>query len=182
METLISELEKLKTQNSHLVAERDSVIKYEVDKYKSEVDGKISEIEMNAYEKGKKEAFNLEDGDFEKVSKLKLEDVVVSGECEAFNDRKIGKIYPVNMPMKVVRWIVDPKSLSIAGVIGTSEEIRKSYDQRVSTVRCLVGKSDVWASNGTPFKGKDGRSLPKDEKGNPIETNPVYKEVEQSSN
>lgn len=176
MEMLLSEIENLKTQNAHLIAERESTIKYELDKYKSDIDKKTSEIELAAYEKGKQEAFNLEEGDFEKVAKLKLENVVVSGECEAYNDKKIGKIYPVNMPMSVVRWIVDPKSLAIAGVIGTSEEIRKNYDQRVSTVRCLLGKSDIWASNGKPYRGKDGRSLPLDKDGKPVETNPIYQE------
>lgn len=174
LEGLIERAETLDAQNQSLVREREAAIKIEIDKFKANQVGRLAELEKAAYERGKADVAELGEGAKTRLGRMTQKFAVINGECEAFGrGNRVDRIYPSNLPVRVMYWIVDPNEIKISGVVAVSDELLGRADGPVTQIRCLVGRSDVWPSYGEPHVGKDGQARPLDKDGNAVETNPL---------
>jgi hypothetical protein len=175
-EALMDRVEELTSKNEAMRREREKAIELEVGKFKLKQDAVIKDAQKKAYEQGNADAFKLTPLSKERLGIITLRHAVINGECEALGrGNRIDRIFPTNLPIDVMYWIVDPSDAKVSGVVGVNDELLNRSDGAVTQVRCIIGKADVWPSNGKPAEGKDGQSRPLAQDGSPIETNPLLK-------
>lgn len=175
-EALMDRVEELTSKNEAMRRERDKAIELEVSKFKLKQDAVVKDAQKKAYDQGNADAFKLTPLSKERLGIITLRHAVINGECEALGrGNRIDRIFPTNLPIDVMYWIVDPSDAKVSGVVGVNDELLKRADGAVTQVRCIIGKADVWPSNGKPAEGKDGQSRPLAQDGTPVETNPLLK-------
>lgn len=176
MEAMQERVEELAAQNAAMLRERESAITLEIEKYKRSQADVIRAAEKRAYDKGRQDASGLTPSAKDRLQQMALGNAVINGQCEALGrGNRIDKIFPVNLPVHVMYWLVDPSELKIAGVVSVNDELLTRPDGPVTQIRCISGRSDVWPSYGEPAIGANGQAKPIAQDGSQRETNPLLR-------
>ena len=177
LEAMKQELASLSAQNDSLRHERKDAVAAAVQEAIKNNSDAIKAREEAAYNHGKEDAIGLSTSTRERVAILSLSKAVINGECDAFGrGNRIDKVYPTNLGVDVLYWMVDPTTLRLSGLVATNQELLQRADGPVSQIRCIVGRADIFPSFGEPMVAADGQSRPLDKNGKPQETNPLLQE------
>ena len=177
LEAMKQEMASLSAQNDSLRHERKDAVDAAVQEAIKNNSDAIKAKEEAAYNHGKEDAIGLSTSTRERVAILSLSKAVINGECDAFGrGNRIDKVYPTNLGVDVLYWMVDPTTLRLSGLVATNQELLQRADGPVSQIRCIVGRADIFPSFGDPMVAADGQSRPLDKNGKPQETNPLLQE------
>jgi hypothetical protein len=168
IEQLYETIEKLKAENESMAKKTELAISNTQAKVVEQLASKRSEIEKEAYERGRVDAVGVALSLRERVAEIAKQKVILTGGCEAIGrGNRIDRINLDGYGANVKYWLVDPTNISIAGVVATNEKLMEQKDGPVLEVRCFGGESKMIPAMRDLAIGADGKSHETTEKNPP---------------